>query len=135
MVLDTSALVAVLSGEAEAGFILDAIAADAAPSISSATLLEARIVLQARYGEEGVRDLDLLLQASGAEVVPVTREHVDVATEGFRRYGKGRHAAALNYGDLFAYGLASLRAEPLLYVGDDFAKTDVSAVSPGGPPT
>jgi len=129
MVLDTSALVAALSGEAEAGFVLDALAADAAPSISAGTLIEARIVLHARYGEEGVRDLDLLLQAAGVEVVPVARDQVDIATEGFRRYGKGRHAAALNHGDLFAYGLASLRAEPLLFVGDDFAKTDVTPVS------
>lgn len=126
MVVDTSALVAALSGERQAALVLDALAADPAPCLSAGTLLEARMVMQARYGEEGVRDLDLLLPAAGATVVSVTRDQVDVAIEGFRRFGNGRHAAGLNYGDLFAYGLASLRAEPLLFVGDDFAKTDVT---------
>jgi ribonuclease VapC len=129
MVVDTSALVAALSGDWQASFVLDALAADPAPGLSAGTLLEARMVMQARYGEEGVRDLDLLLQAAGATVVSVTRDQVDVAIEGFRRFGTGRHAAGLNYGDLFAYGLASLRAEPLLFVGDDFAKTDVTPAS------
>lgn len=73
-----------------------------------------------------MRDLHLLLQAAEVEVVPVSRDQIDVAMEGFRRFGKGRHPAGLNYGDLFAYGLASLRAEALLFVGDDFAKTDVT---------
>lgn len=133
MVVDTSALVAALSGEREAAFVLDALAADPAPCLSAGTLLEARMVMQARYGDEGVRDLDLLLQAAQATVVPVARDQVDVAIEGFRRFGKGRHVAGLNYGDLFAYGLASLRAEPLLFVGDDFAKTDVAPAAQ--PPT
>lgn len=126
MVVDTSALFAALSGERRAGLVLDALAADPAPCLSAGTLLEARMVMLARYGEEGVRDLDLLLHAAQATVVPVSRDQVDVATEGFRRFGKGRHPAGLNYGDLFAYGLASLRAEPLLFVGDDFARTDVT---------
>lgn len=126
MVVDSSALVAALSGERQAGFVLDALAADPAPYLSAGTLLEARIVMLARYGEEGVRDLELLLHAAQATVVPLSRDQVDVATEGFRRFGKGRHPASLNYGDLFAYGLASLRAEPLLFVGGDFARTDVT---------
>lgn len=120
---------AALSGEREASFMLDALAADPAPSLSAGTLLEARIVMQARCGDEGVRDLDLLLQAADVTVVPVTRDQGDVAIEGFRRFGKGRHAAALNDGDLFAYGLASLRAEALLFVGDDFVSSDVTAAS------
>lgn len=128
MVVDTSALVAALSGEPEAAFVLDALAADPAPSLSAGTLLETSIVMQARYGDDGVRDLNLLLHAADATVVPVARDQVDVAVDGFRRFGKGRHAAGLNYGDLFAYGLASHRAESLLFVGDDFAQTDVDAV-------
>lgn len=128
MVVDTSALVAALSGGPAAGRILDALAADPAPTLSAGTLLEARIVMEARYGEEGVRDLDLLLQAAEMDVVAVARDQTEVAFEGFRRFGKGRHPAGLNYGDLFAYGLASLRAEPLLFVGDDFARTDVASV-------
>lgn len=133
MVVDTSALVAALSGERSAGLLLDALAADAGPSVSAGTLLEARIVMEARFGDDGVRDLDLLLQAAEATVVPVARDQMDVAIEGFRRFGKRRHPAGLNYGDLFAYGLASLHAEPLLFVGEDFAKTDVvPAVEPTG---
>lgn len=128
MVVDTSALVAALSGEAEAPFVLDALAAHPAPSLSAGTLLEASIVMQARYGDDGIRDLDLLLHAAKATVVPVARDQLDVSVEGFRRFGKGRHVAGLNFGDLFAYGLAALRAEPLLFVGDDFAKTDIDAV-------
>lgn len=132
MVVDTSALVAALAAEEHGHAVLDALAAEPAPCLSAGTLLEARIVMQARYGDEGVRDLDLLLQAAEATVVPVTREQVEVATEGYRRFGKGRHLAGLNYGDLFAYALASLRAEPLLFVGDDFVKTDVTvALQPG----
>lgn len=131
MVVDTSALVAALSGAPEAKAVLDALAVDPAPSVSAGTLLEARMVMQARYGDEGVRDLDLLLQAAQATVIPVARDQVDVAIEGFRRFGKGHHVAGLNYGDLFAYGLASLVAEPLLFVGDDFARTEVTpAVQP-----
>lgn len=131
MVVDTSAIVAALSGEAGADRLLDALASSPETSVSSGTLLEARIVLMARYGEEGLRDLDLLLHAADVSIVPMSRDQVDVATEGFRRYGKGRHAAALNYGDLFAYGLASLRAEPLLFVGDDFTQTDVTSALGG----
>lgn len=126
MVVDTSALVAALSVERRASVVLDALAADPTPSLSTGTLLEASVVMQARYGDEGVRDLHLLLHAAGVEVVPVSRDQVDVAIEGFRRFGKGRHPAGLDFGDLFAYGLASLRADALLFVGDDFAKTDVA---------
>ena len=132
MVVATSALVAALSGEEHADRVLDAISTSADVSLSMGTLLEARMVLMARYGEEGVRDLDLFLHAAGVRIEPVSRDQIDVATEGFRRYGKGRHVAGLNYGDLFAYGLASLRAEPLLFVGDDFTMTDVTSVLDGG---
>lgn len=133
MVVDTSARVAALSGEPSADLLLDALAVDPEPSISAGTLLEARIVMMARYGEQGVRDLDLMLQAVEATVVPVARDQVEVAFEGFRRFGKGHRPAGLNYGDLFAYGLAALRAEPLLFVGADFARTDVTpAVEPAG---
>lgn len=125
MVVDTSALVAALSGEPAAGRVLDTLAADPAPSVSTGTLLEARIVVLAHYGDEGVRDLDLLLHAAQATIVPVSRDQVDVATEGSRRFGKGHDPVGLNSGDLFAYGLAPLRAEPLLFAGDDFTRTDV----------
>lgn len=105
-------------------------ATDPTPTLSAGTLLEACIVMEARYGDEGVRDVDLLLQAAEITVVPVARDQVDVAHEGYRRFGKGRHPAGLDYGDLFAYGLASLRAEPLLFVGENFARTDIEPIQP-----
>ena len=125
MVVDTSALVAVLQTEPEADALTEAMLAVASPRISSATLVEAGIVMQGRHGDEGSRELDTLLAQVRAEVVPVTAAHAAVAREAFRRFGKGRHPAGLNYGDCFSYALAVALAEPLLFVGDDFGQTDV----------
>lgn len=127
MVLDTSALVAVLAGAPEAAVFLDRIAAEDGPVVSAGTLLEALVVLQARYGDEGVRDLRLLLHAAGVRVVPFDADQVELAHAGCVRFGKGRHPAALDLGDLFAYALAKAHGAPLLYGGDDFARTDVAA--------
>lgn len=127
MVLDTSALVAVLTGAEAAPALLERIAAAEDVMLSAGTLLEALVVLQARYGEEGVRDLRLLLHAAAARVVPFDADQVELAHAGFVRYGKGRHPAALNFGDLYAYALAKAHGAPLLYVGGDFARTDVVA--------
>ena len=126
-VLDTSALVAVLSGETAAPALIERIAAEDDLRISAGTLLEALVALQARYGDEGVRDLRLLLHAAGARVVPFDADQVELAHAGFVRYGKGRHPAALNLGDLHAYALSKARGAPLLYVGDEFSRTDVAA--------
>ena len=126
MVLDTSALVAVLAGEPTASALLERIAAEQDVAMSAGTLLEALVVLQARYGDEGVRDLRLLLHAADARVVPFDADHAELAHVGFVRFGKGRHAAALNLGDLHAYALAKAHGAPLLFVGDDFARTDVA---------
>jgi ribonuclease VapC len=126
-VLDTSALVAVLAQEPQASALLDHIAAERDLLISAGTLLEALVVLQARHGDEGVRDLRLLLHAAGARVVPFDADQVELAHAGFVRYGRGRHPAALNLGDLYAYALAKAHGAPLLFVGDDFARTDVAA--------
>jgi ribonuclease VapC len=128
-VLDTSALVAVLSGETAAPALIERIAAEDDLRISAGTLLEALVVLQARYGDEGVRDLRLLLHAAGARVVPFDADQVELAHSGFVRFGKGRHPAALNLGDLHAYALAKAYGAPVLYVGDDFARTDVAPAS------
>lgn len=125
MVLDTSALVAMLTGEPDADALIDRLAQSHEAFISSGTLLEASIVLENRLGEEGLRDLSLFLQAAGVIVVPVDAEQVEVAREGYARFGKGRHPAGLNFGDVFAYALARLRGQPLLYVGEDFTRTDV----------
>ncbi|MBI5129637.1 MAG: type II toxin-antitoxin system VapC family toxin [Rhodopseudomonas palustris] len=125
MVIDTSAIVAIALDEPDAATFEARIADDAVRLISAATVLEATIVLETRLGDAGGRELDLWLLKIGAVVVPVDAEQTETARRAWRRYGKGRHAAGLNYGDCFAYALALTRGEPLLYKGDDFAKTDL----------
>ncbi len=127
MVLDTSALVAILRGEADARRISDAIEAGTPRLISAATLVETSIVIESATGEAGGRELDLLLHRAGIEVVPVDAEQAELARSAYRRYGKGRHAASLNYGDCFSYALAIATGEPLLFKGDDFSATDVAS--------
>lgn len=125
MILDTSALVAILTDEQEAAHFLREVTQAPAPSLSAATLVEATLVLEGRFGPQMGQDLDDLLRRMRVDVVPVTADQAQIAREGWRRYGKGRHKAALNLGDLFAYALARERDEPLLFKGDDFARTDV----------
>ncbi len=124
VVLDTSAVVAILEGEADADRLIAAMEGADVRRISAASLVEAGIVLQARYGDHGERELDLFLQRVEVEVVPVTWEHAELARQAFRRFGKGRHAAALNFGDCFSYALAVALEDPLLFTGDDFSRTD-----------
>lgn len=128
MVLDTSAVIAILLGEPEADRLLTAIDAALFPRLSAASLLETAMVVQSRLGDPGERELDLLLDRMRVETVAVTAEHVDLARSAFRRFGKGRHPAALNYGDCFSYALSVALQEPLLFKGDDFSQTDVAAV-------
>jgi ribonuclease VapC len=125
MVIDTSVLVAVLCDESDAPLFEAAIEADATRLISAATLLETAIVIEARFGEDGGRELDLLIHKAQIEIAPFDQEQAEIAREAYRTYGRGRHPAALNYGDCFAYALSAVRGEPLLYKGDDFAKTNV----------
>jgi ribonuclease VapC len=127
VVLDTSALLAVLLNEPDAPRFERAIAGADARLLSAANALEAAVVVEARFGAAGGRELDLLLHATGVDVVPVTREHYEIARDAFRRFGRGRHPAGLNYGDLFAYALSRSSGEPLLFKGEDFARTDVVA--------
>lgn len=127
MVIDTSAIVAIALNEPDAPEIEARIADDPIRLISAATVLEAAMVLETRLGEAGGREFDLWLVRVGAEIIPVDAEQVDAARRAWRRYGRGRHAAALNYGDCFSYALAMTRGEPLLFKGEDFAKTDVKA--------
>jgi ribonuclease VapC len=126
MVLDTSALLVLLLDEPEAESFRVAVEEDATRLVSSATLLETALVIEARKGEAGGRELDLLIHKAEIVVVPVEEVHVAEARRAFRRFGKGRHAAGLNFGDLFAYALARVAGEPLLFKGADFAKTDIS---------
>ena len=129
MVLDTSALMALLLDEPEAEEFRGAVEEDTTRLVSAATLLETALVIEARKGEPGGRELDALIHKAEIVVVAVDAEHVSEARRAYRRFGKGRHAAALNFGDVFAYALARTSVEPLLFKGDDFAKTDIGRVT------
>jgi ribonuclease VapC len=127
VVLDTSALVAMLLGEPERDRFIAALADAEDPLISAGTLLEASIVVQSKLGEDGLDDLDQLLSAAGVRCVAVDLAQVHAARDAFSRLGKGRGAAGLNYGDCFSYALANVAGRPLLFKGADFSQTDVSA--------
>jgi ribonuclease VapC len=125
MVVDTSALLAILLDEPERRKFNEALEATEARVMSAATFVEASIVIEARFGAEGIRDLDLFIERAGIGLAAVDSEQAQVARRAFSRFGKGRHPAGLNYGDCFAYALAIVLGEPLLYKGDDFGRTDV----------
>lgn len=125
MVIDTSAILAVLLGESDAARMAQAIEARSPRFLSAANLLEASIVIESRKGEVGGRELDLFLYRAAIEVVPVDQDQAEIARGAWRRFGKGRHPAGLNYGDCFAYALATSRRMALLFSGDDFTKTDI----------
>jgi ribonuclease VapC len=127
MVVDTSALLAILQDEPERRAFNEAIEAADSRSVSVATFVETSIVLEARFGAVGVRDLDLFIERAGIELIDVDVEQARTARRAFARYGKGQHKAGLNFGDCFSYALASVRGESLLYKGADFARTDVVA--------
>ena len=131
MVIDTSAILALLFNEAEADDIEVALDSDPVRLLSAASYLEAAIVVEARLGEAGGREFDLLVHKARIEVVAVTDEQAEVARDGWRRYGRGRHKAGLNFGDCFAYALAVVSGEPLLCKGGGFAKSDVARVGLG----
>ena len=128
MVIDTSALVAVLFGEVERRAMIGAIEAAESRVLSAAGFVETSIVVGARSGDDGLRDLDLFLGRGSVELVPVDDEQAQAARRAFMSYGKGRHPAALNFGDCFSYALAKTSGRPLLYKGGDFAQTDVATV-------
>ncbi len=125
MVVDTSALVATLLQEPSAEQLTSARRRAPVIDLSAAALVELTLVLLPRLGEAGVRRLDVFVDEVEIEIVPVTRATVEFARDAFRRYGKGRHPAALDFGDCFSYALAVERREPLLFVGNDFSRTDV----------
>ena len=125
MIIDTSALVAILDQEPEAERIVRILASAPERTLSAANLVEAGIVMQARHGDDGARDLDLLLAKLRVDIAAVTASQADIARKAFRRYGRARHPANLNFGDCFAYALAKDKSAPLLFKGDDFGRTDV----------
>jgi ribonuclease VapC len=125
MVLDSSVLVAILLQEPEAEAFAEAIAADARRLISVFNWLEAAIVIEAKKGEPGGRELDLLLHRARIETVAMNPDQSEIARTAWRVYGKGNHPAGLNVGDCCAYALARYSGEPLLFKGSDFLRTDI----------
>jgi ribonuclease VapC len=128
MVIDTSALVAVLLNEPNAARIAQSIETNSPRLLSAANLLETSMVIESRKGEPGGRELDLLLYRADIEIVAFDPDQAEIARATGRRFGKGRHPAGLNYGDCFAYALAKSRRLPLLYQGSDFSQTDIEPV-------
>lgn len=125
--VDASALVAIVLGEQDAEALLEALQSDVA-LVGAPSLLEAAIVVEARQGPDATRDLDLLVEGAVDEVVPFSAAHARSALAAWRRFGKGRHGAALNFGDCLAYAIAEQAAVPLLFKGEDFSKTDITEV-------
>jgi len=128
MVIDTSALLAIFLAEPERAAFLNQVVQADLRKVSAANVLETGIVLEARKGEAAGREFDLFVVRANLEIVPVDAEQVDVARSAWRKYGKGRHPSALNFGDCFAYALAKSAGEPLLAKGTDFALTDIEMV-------
>ena len=125
MVIDTSALVAILQGEPEKGDFVRAIESQHARYISAASFLEASIVILQRFGDDGLRALDLYVINAEIEIKSVDSDQVKLARSAYHKFGKSRHPANLNFGDCFPYALAKLLDQPLLFKGDDFSKTDI----------
>lgn len=125
IVVDTSALIAILLDEPERRTLIDVIVDYGDPCVSAATYLEASMVMEAYSGIHGGRDIDDLIEDVGVRIVPVDHAQAKIAREAFRRLGKGHHRARLNFGDCFVYALAKALDAPLLFKGNDFVLTDV----------
>lgn len=129
MVVDTSALLAIFLNEPERNRFLDLILNSGTRLISAASVLESGIVLESKRGEAAGREFDLFVIRAALEIVPVDGEQVETARSAWRAFGKGRHPAALNFGDCFTYALARTSGEPVLAKGRDFSLTDIKLVS------
>ncbi|GAA0552982.1 ribonuclease VapC [Rhizomicrobium palustre] len=127
MVVDSSAIFAILLNEPERSLFLDAILSAKSASLSAVTLLECRIVALRRTGRDWDTELSGLLQRLPLTIIPFDDKQSVLAAEAFRAFGKSRHKAALNFGDCISYALAKSRGEPLLYKGTDFAETDIAS--------
>lgn len=126
MVIDSSALLAILQDEPERRTLIEVIESADRRCLSVVNLVEASIVLETRRGPDAARLLDALVERAGIEVVGVDLEQGALARRAFARYGKGRHSAGLNFGDCFAYALAQAFGDSLLFKGGDFSRTDVT---------
>lgn len=127
MIVDTSAIIAILFDEADTDRYDRAIVAAPVCRMSVANFLEATLVLEGREGVGAGHAFDAFVEEAEIELVPVTVEQAHAARRAWRRFGRGNHPAALNFGDCFAYALAEATSEPLLYKGEDFALTDIPA--------
>jgi len=127
MIIDTSAIIAILFSEDDAEVYAKAITRADSCRISAATFVETAIVVEAQTKNNGGRQLDAFMRRAGITIEPVTEEHAHMARQAFIDFGKGRHPAGLNYGDCFSYALSRATREPLLFKGRDFAKTDLGA--------
>lgn len=125
MVVDSSAVLAILFNEPERDAFSTALAGAPVRLMSSVNALETAVVVSARKGPHGAREFDLLLHRAEFEIVPFTADHLLLAREAYDRFGRGRHPAGLNLGDCCAYALARHAGEPLLFKGDDFPRTDI----------
>lgn len=128
MVIDSSALIAILNAQPDRRSFIEAIESADSTRISVASFVECSIVIESRYGAEGLRDLDRFISRAAIEPIPVDQGQGQLARSAFSRFGKGRHRAALNFGDCFSYAAAISLGEPLLCKGDDFVHTDVPLV-------
>jgi ribonuclease VapC len=129
MVIDTSAIVAILENEPEGASFVRLIAADEVRLLSAVSRVECTCVIEGRKRAAGRADLELFLREAAIEIAPVTADQAEIACEVFRRFGRGRHPAGLNIGDTFAYALARATGEPLLFKGDDFTRTDIASAA------
>ncbi len=128
IVIDSSALVAILRDDPERRGFIDVIIDHGDPRLSAATYLETSMVMELRLGDRGAREVDTLIEDIGIEIVPFDRAQAIAARIAFRRYGKGVHRAALNFGDCFVYALAKTLDAPLLFKGNDFSLTDIKRI-------
>ncbi|HAJ34858.1 MAG TPA: VapC toxin family PIN domain ribonuclease [Chloroflexi bacterium] len=129
MIIDTSALLAVLYQEEDAEWFVTAIVTAPTRRMSAANFLEAAINIDAHGDPEASRQIDHFVRQAAIEIVPVTLEQAQIARQAYLDFGKGRHKAALNFGDCFAYALAWATGEPLLFKGNDFSNTDIVPVT------
>jgi ribonuclease VapC len=125
MVIDTSALIAIFLGEPERDAFVRNIAQSESRLLSAANAFETGMVLEAKRGEAAGREFDLFVVRAQLEIVPVDADQVEIARAAWCKFGKGRHAAGLNFGDCFAYALAKWSGEKLLAKGEDFRFTDI----------
>lgn len=127
MVIDTSAVVAILRSEPEAARLKRALVADPVRLVPANCALETRMVLVSRRGEHALAEIDLWLRKIEADITPVDAELVDLATQAWLTYGKGRYPAALNFADCLSYALPKRADEALLFIGKDFSQTEIKA--------